>query len=255
MTGGAFDLPRGTIFRVDEVNVRFAPGPHPFVAGKEREIMRNWAAEKKERPALYDGEVALLSSLRWRDLRLVGAAHIVRYSAFLYWRRLRPVHDAEHCYVHAMPVSTDGALIAIRMAMGTISSGLAYFAAGSFEPEDFRAGRIDVEANMIREVREETGLEIAGNPVDPCFHALSLPQGTVLFRRVYLPGTANEIAVAIERYVRGSGDPHGEITGPVVIRSPDDLPEKLAPQMPALIDWHFSTPPRAAIRGAARRSG
>ena len=41
-------------------------------------------------------------------------------------------------------------------------AGRVYFAAGSFEPVDFRDGLVDVDFNMIREVREETGLDLSG---------------------------------------------------------------------------------------------
>ncbi|MCV0397007.1 MAG: NUDIX hydrolase [Rhizobiaceae bacterium] len=236
-----FDIPRGEVFRVDEVDVRLSATPHPFIAGRQEEIEANWLEEKRARPALFDGEVALLASLKLTGSRLEGTAHVVRYSAFLYWRGLRPVSSAEHCYAHAMPVSSEGALVAIRMSGHTVSAGLAYFASGSFEPTDFAGGRVDIGANMLREVREETGLNLDGLPTDRCFHALSLPQGTVIFRRVFMNEPANAIADRIRRFVSDKGDPEGEIAGPVVIRDPADLPDRLAPQMPALIDWHFRT--------------
>lgn len=96
-----FDLPRGSIFRVDAVDVRLAPGPHPFAVGRDSEIAANWEEEKAAKPALFDGEVALLASLCRRNGRLEGVAHLVRYATFLYWRQLRPAADAGHCY--AMP--------------------------------------------------------------------------------------------------------------------------------------------------------
>ena len=52
--------------------------------------------------------------------------------------------------------------MAIRMAAHTVNAGRVYFAAGSFEPSDFRDGLVDADGNMVREVREETGLDIAG---------------------------------------------------------------------------------------------
>lgn len=241
MTLMQFDIPRGRVFRVDEVNIRLSDAPHPFTIGRQAEIAANWTKEKWAKPSLFNGAVALLASLRHEGGRLDGIAHIVRYSAFLYWRRLRPMPTAEHCYAHAMPVSSDGALIAIRMSQGTVGAGLVYFAAGSFEPADFADGRVDVGANMVREVREETGLDLTGRPTDQCFHALSLPQGTVIFRRVFMSDPAEAIAERIRAFVRDDGDPEGEIEGPVIIRDPAERPDRLAPQMPALIDWHFRT--------------
>ncbi|MGO4831044.1 hypothetical protein AB4144_01905, partial [Rhizobiaceae sp. 2RAB30] len=59
---------------------------------------------------------------------------------FMHWRR-RPSNDsAQHAFAHAMLVSSDNALVAIRMGAHTASPGSVYFAAGSFEPKDFPGG-------------------------------------------------------------------------------------------------------------------
>jgi 8-oxo-dGTP pyrophosphatase MutT (NUDIX family) len=233
----SFDLPRDVIFPVSSVEVELVPGAHPFEDGRRDEIAENWAREKEANPGLFNGEVALLSKLAYRDGALLGRCHMVRYATFLYWRKLRPIDRAEHAYAHAMLVSSDNALVAIRMARGGPNAGLAYFAAGSFDPLDFPEGRADLDLNMRREVLEETGLDLDGLAHDPAFHALSKVTGTVLFRRYFLPDTADDIAERIRRHVASETDP--EIVGPVIIRRETDLPERLAPQMPGLIAWHF----------------
>jgi 8-oxo-dGTP pyrophosphatase MutT (NUDIX family) len=235
-----FDIPRGEIFRIDTLDVRLVPEPHPFLAGRAREVAERWAAEKAANPALFDGEVVLLSRLVYRDGCLEGVCHTVRYSEFLYWRSLRPVASAEHVYAHAVLVAADNALLAIRMAGHTFNAGLVYFAAGSFEPVDFPGGRLDSEFNMRREVMEETGLDLGLCRAEPAMLGLSLPNGTVFFRRYVADAPADELAAAISRHIRDGVD--DEIEAPVIIRSPEEAPDRLAPQMPALISWHFSTP-------------
>ncbi|MEO3385555.1 NUDIX hydrolase [Mesorhizobium sp. CAU 1741] len=236
----SFDLPADVVVPVRSVRVRLDPAPHPFVSEHQAAIADHWVEVQAGNPAVYDGEVALLSSLRFEDNDLVGRCHIVRYSAFLYWRKLRPVGGAGHAYTHAMLVSSDNALVLIRMAANTVNAGLVYCAAGSFEPADFREGMADLEYNMRREVLEETGLDIAGLRHEPYYHVLSKTTGTVLFRRYFHDLDADELARRIHEHVAGERDP--EIEGPVIVRDRGDLPDRLAPQMPALIDWHFSTP-------------
>ena len=90
-----------------------------------------------------------------------------------------------------------------------------YFAAGSFEPEDFPDGKVDLHFNMAREVLEETGLDIGAAPRDAGCHALATEQGTVIFRRYFLDADADEIAAA-SRFRRRRGRA-GDF-GPVVIR-------------------------------------
>ncbi|TJU95688.1 MAG: hypothetical protein E5Y12_25755 [Mesorhizobium sp.] len=233
-----FDLPRNVILPVDAVEVRLDPGPHPFALENADAIAENWQREIAANPALFDGTVVLLSQLAWRDKRLVGRCHAINYSTFMLWRQQRENTGAEHAYAHAMLVAGDNALVAIRMGPRTVSAGRVYFAAGSFEPIDFRDGLVDVDFNMIREVREETGLDLLAARRGVRYHALSMASGTVIFRRYHVTAPADEIARRISAFVAAEADP--EIEGPVIIRDAADLPEGLSPHMKPLIEWHFS---------------
>lgn len=235
------DIPREVMFPVERVEVMLDPSPHPFEASNGPAIDANWRREVAIQPALFDGSMALLSRLRYGNGRLEGRCHSVRYASFLYWRKLRPVADAAHAFAHAIPVTTDNALVAIRMGPRTVNSGSIYFAAGSFEPMDFPGGMVDVDSNMAREVAEEIGIDISGLPRDPIYHGWSNERGTVIVRRYRLPMTAAEAETAIRAFVASEADP--EIEGPVIIRSTHDLPDGLSPHMPALIAWHFDGPP------------
>ena len=234
----SFDLPRNVILPVDAIDVRLDPGPHPFALDNAEAIAENWRQEIAANPALFDGTVVLLSALAWRDRRLVGRCHAVSYSTFMLWRKQRANSGAEHAYGHAMLVAGDNALVAIRMGSHTVGAGSVYFAAGSFEPIDFRDGLVDVDFNMIREVREETGLDLSDARRGPHWHALSTTSGTVIFRRYHVEGTADEIARRITAFVAAEADP--EIEAPVIIRHATDLPHGLAPHMKPLVEWHFA---------------
>lgn len=233
----AFNIPRIRVVPVSEIDVRLAPGPHPFVVANAEAIEANWQREIAANPALFDGEVVLLSEIAYTDGRLVGFCHAVRYSAMLHWRRERP-KGAEHAYAYAALVSSDGALVAIRMGAHTANPGKVYFAAGSFEPMDFRDGRVDVDFNMEREVGEETGLTIADARKEDRYLLYSQNGTTVIFRRYFLTETAEEIAARIEAFVAQEAEP--EIDGPVIIRSVETLPDGVAPNMKAIVDWHFA---------------
>ncbi|TGQ42735.1 MULTISPECIES: hypothetical protein [unclassified Mesorhizobium] len=234
----SFDLPRNIILPVDAVDVRLDPGPHPFERDNAQAIADNWQRETAANPALFDGTVVLLSALSYRDNSLVGRCHAVRYSTFMLWRGNRQVAGAEHAYAHAMLVAGDNALVAIRMASHTVNPGRVYFAAGSLEPVDFRDGLVDVDFNMMREVREETGLDLSGAARGKRYYAMSTASGTVIFRRYHEPASADEVAQRISAFVATEAEP--EIEGPVIIRHAADLPDGLMPHMKPLIEWHFS---------------
>lgn len=233
-----FDIPSNLIVPVDVVDVRLDPEPHPFETANAAAIEENWRAETRANPSLFDGTVVLLSRLAYDCGRFEGRCHAVRYATFMHWRRERANTAAGHVFAHAMLVSRDNALVAIRMAANTVNAGRIYFAAGSFEPVDFADGAADVDFNMIREVAEETGLDISSVRRGERHYALSTERGTVLFRRYFLDENADQIARRIEVFVAGEMDP--EISGPVIIRSADDLPDGLMPHMKPLIEWHFA---------------
>lgn len=234
----SFDLPRNVILPVDTIDVRLDPGQHPFERDNADAIAANWRREVVANPALFDGTVVLLSALEYGQGRLSGRCHAVRYSTFMYWRTQRIGNGAEHAYAHAMLVSGDGALVAIRMGPRTVNAGRVYFAAGSFEPGDFRDGLVDVDFNMIREVREETGLDLGQAERGKRYYILSTDSGTVIFRRYRLESSADEIARKIDAFAAAEADP--EIDGAVVIRGEVDLPQGLMDHMKPLVAWHFS---------------
>lgn len=236
-----FDIPREAVFPVDSVDIRLDPGPHPFECENLEAIRANWEAERQANPTLYDGEVVLLSRLTYADGTLSGRCHVVRFATFMFWRRQRPVQAVAHTFAHPMLVTKDNALVAIRSAQHTVNAGLVYFAAGSFEPGDFRDGSIDLEYNMQREVTEETGLDISRLLRDRRFHALSRDEGTVIFRRYYFDCGAEELAAKIDAHARACAG--SEIDGAVVIGGGNDLPDRLAPHMHGLVEWHFANPP------------
>lgn len=235
----SFDLPRDTILPVDEIDVTLDPAPHPFERDNEAAIAANWLREKAAKPALFNGTMALLSELAYREGRLTGRCHAVNYATFLHWRNNRAIPGAGHAFAHPMLVSRDNALIAIRMGAHTVNAGRVYFAAGSFEPEDFPDGKVDMHANMAREVLEETGLHIDQARRGKRHYAMVTERGTVIFRRYWIDGDAEEIAARIRQFVAGDADP--EIEGPVIIRGPNDLPDGLMPHMSSLIEWHFGS--------------
>ncbi len=232
-----FDLPFGVVLPVDQIDVVLDPSPHPLERDNGPAIAENWRREIARKPALFDGTVVLLSQFGYDAGRLFGLCHAVRYSTFLYWRKDR-AETAVHAFAHPMLVSSDNALVAIRMAPHTVNAGRVYFAAGSFEPEDFPGGRVDAHGNMVREVLEETGIDISGLRRGDRHYALATERGTVIFRRYFLDEEADDVAARIRNFVAGESEP--EIEGPVVIRHASDLPPGLMSHMPPMIDWHFS---------------
>lgn len=236
-----FDLPRDEVVPVYSAEINLDPAQHPFELANAVDIDLNWAREKAANPALFNGEVMLLSALRYHDGELTGHCHMVRYATFLLWRRRQPIGSAEHAYTHAMPVTSDNALVLVRMAPHTANANRVYFAAGSFDPQDFRDGKADIDFNMIREVGEETGMDLRGRPRDAHYHLRSAAGATVIFRRYFIDEPASVIAERIRDFIAREEEP--EIVEPIIVRHPSELPENLALHIPAMVEWHFANQP------------
>jgi 8-oxo-dGTP pyrophosphatase MutT (NUDIX family) len=82
------------------------------------------------------------------------------YKAFLSWRDFGcPGAPLYNMFGMAALQAADGPFMLGLMSEGTSAAGRLYFPAGTPEPFDIDArGRIDFEANVRRELQEETGL-------------------------------------------------------------------------------------------------
>ena len=237
-----FDLPENQMVAVDDVSLRLDPSPLPFEEAHHQAIAAHWVIEKAAQPALFNGRLLMFSQLSLQHRVLEGRCHLADYATLLYWRSIRPHADVVHCFAHPALVSSDGALVAVRMGAHTANAGKVYFAAGSFEQDDLRDGVIDHVANMEREVMEETSLDLTRFGHEPDYHVLAMVTGTVIFRRYRLDMTADEAARAVEAHV--ADDPEPEIEGPVILRNAQAEPDGLLPHMQAFRDWHFANPMR-----------
>ncbi len=233
-------LRSGEIVSASAARLCVADGRHPYEVEHSAAIEANWRMEKARQPALFDGQVVLFERLLLENGRLAGCGRLVRFATFLHWRASGRRHGAHHAYANAIPVTRDNRLIAVEMAAHTANPGRIYFPSGSFDRDDVHAGRIDVAGNMIREVREETGLAFAGLACERTYSVLPLASGTVIAKRVLLEMTGDEAQARIERFVASQRQP--EIARPVVIDGPLAAGAPFADQMALLVDWHFANP-------------
>ncbi|WJH39905.1 NUDIX hydrolase [Aliirhizobium terrae] len=229
----------GRVFPASSAEIRVLDGPHPFCLSDSDEIAANWQREVTANPALFDGQMVFHRELRVIEGRIEGEGHVVPYSAFLWWRRKADRQGGVHLFCYPVLVSADGALIAVTMGNHTANPGQVYFAAGSLEPMDVVDGRCDMEANMRREVLEETGLDLLQCRSDAGFHAVRLGRTIALCKLYRFEATAEEIVASIEAHMQVAED--DEIAGAVIIRSADPSAYRYNAAMLPVIDWYFAT--------------
>lgn len=231
-------LAEGEVFPVSGVRLSIRPEDHPFAAAHRTAIAENWQQESAANPALFDGRMLLMSDLRLEGNVLVGEAHDTAYSAFLYWRRSPALQRGFHVFGFPVLLTADGALVAVEMSPHTANAGQVYCPAGSLEPADLVDGIVDVDANMRREVREETGITLSPHQADPQLYAFRLERRVTLFRVFRLEETADAVAAAIYRHMET--DHEQEISRPVLVRKGDEQSYPFNASMRPLLNWLFS---------------
>jgi len=122
------------------------------------------------------------------------------------------------------------------MSAHTANPGQVYCAAGSLDEDDIVDGYCDVEANMRREVLEETGFDLDRDAVaDAQLYAAHRDGRVVLYRLFRFSLTGEEMAQAI----RGRTDRDEEVEDAVVIRSADPRLHNYSQSMLPLLAWFF----------------
>ncbi|AFL52888.1 8-oxo-dGTP pyrophosphatase MutT (NUDIX family) [Sinorhizobium fredii] len=227
----------GTIFPVSEIDIEVSAEPHPFHLAEAERARESWQREIAANPHLFDGRMVLQRSVRIAEGRIVARAHIVPYSTFLWWRKTRE-SGAYHIFGMPMLLSSDGALIAIRMGPHTANAGRVYSPGGSLEPEDVVDGRCDVAGNIAREVKEETGISLSEAIAEPRWHAIHMDGTVTVFRVFRLAATADEVIARVAAHV--AADPHPEIDEALAIRGPEPTAHNYPEFIPPILKWLFT---------------
>lgn len=229
--------PEGQVFDVSSVRLRVVEGPHPWVQENEAAIESNWQREVAANPRLFNGRMVFQRELVFAQGHIEGRAHMVPFAAFLHWRRGGRGTGGHHLFAMPMIVSADGAVIAIRMAETTANPGRVYSPAGSLDAHDVRAGLCDLEGNMRRETREETGLDLGEMEADPVCRAVHVANSVAVFRVFRSPLDEAEFRARIMEHIAVDAEP--EISEMIGVRSPDPRAHDYAPFMLPALDWIF----------------
>lgn len=229
----------GRLFPVSGYDISVAEGPHPLYLQKRDEIEANWIEEHAANPALFNGEMLIHRDIRVdAEGQLIATGHLTPYATMLWWRKqpTRPI--AEHLFPIAVPITSDGAILAIEMSAKTANAGRVYCAAGSLDAHDIVDGKVDLDANMMREVMEETGIDLSTATPIGGYLGVRVFRAVTLFQAFLLPYDAEEACARVRHHMET--DHEQEIAGPVIIRDKSRDGRNYPAFMPPIIDRIFS---------------
>jgi 8-oxo-dGTP pyrophosphatase MutT (NUDIX family) len=114
-----------------------------------------------------------------------------------------------------------------RMGPHTATPGAIYFPAGTPEPADVNGGRVDLDANILRELAEETGLSEKDVAIDSSWTLVSEGPRIACMKILRSPLTAAELQKDFAAFSAREDMP--ELAGLVAVYSLRDLDEAHMP--------------------------
>ena len=164
--------PQHGLVDVARLDCRLSPYDWVFAGDQAARVDAHWAVQRQAKPALFDGRVLLAHAVDV-DTDLDGDTLRARYfetgfKSFLGWRDFGfPGAPVANCFAMAALRAADSTFLLGEMSGGTANAGKLYFPSGTPDSTDIvDDDRIDLEASIVRELEEETGLTPADVTMD-----------------------------------------------------------------------------------------
>jgi 8-oxo-dGTP pyrophosphatase MutT (NUDIX family) len=171
------------IIHIDRLALNFTPKPWPFADARRAEIDALFKEMRRDKPELFNGRVLLAYRHAIEDGVIRGDYLETDYASFTAWTRWGwPEAGVRDCFSAAAVVCADGAWLAGVMAPHTFNAGHIYFPCGTPDLSDIVDGKVDLDLSVQRELKEETGLDLAEFTAEPGWSAISDNSHIVLIK-------------------------------------------------------------------------
>ena len=162
-----------SVIHIDRLELSFVPQPWTYAVEKRGAIDEFFAVLQRKVPAVWNGRVLMLHSQSLADGVFRGAYLETDYASFAAWRAWgRPPAGVHDCFGAAAIVTADGAVLLGVMGEHTAQAGRVYFPCGTPDRNDIVDGRVDLDLSAQRELKEETGLDVAEFIAEPGWTAV-----------------------------------------------------------------------------------
>ena len=123
--------------------------------------------------AIWNGRVLLLHHQVLTDGVFRGEYLETDFASFAAWCHWgRPTAAVHDCFGAAAIRSADGAYLLGVMGAHTFNAGQIYFPCGTPDPVDIVNRKVDLGFSVRRELKEETGLDVAEFTAEPGWTAV-----------------------------------------------------------------------------------
>jgi len=228
MRTGNLPVDAFSIVPIERIDVGFVPRPWVFAEQRRDEIDAHFAALKGRNPALWNGRVLMLGDFTIADDVFRGACFEVDYASFLSWQDWNcPDPSVRDCFAMGPILSSDGAFLLGVMGSHTFNAGQIYFPCGTPDPNDIAAAQVDFAGSIAREVKEETGLDVAAFAAEPGWYTVLGGVVVAHMKLLRAHETASELRARILDHLAREAVP--ELADIRIVRGPADLDPMMPP--------------------------
>lgn len=227
------------VFPVDRLDLAFAPAPWRFADERRAQIDAYFAELQRQKPAIWNGRVLVLHRYEMREGVFRGAYLETDYASFSAWRRWQPAHAGVHdCFGAGAVIAADGAVLLGVMGAHTANAGWIYFPCGTPDPSDIIDGKVDLDWSVARELKEETGLDIAEVAQAPGWTTVIDGQLIVHIKTLRSPLAADALRARMLDHLAAEAEP--ELADIRIVRSPADVDPAMPGFVTTFLDAHFA---------------
>jgi 8-oxo-dGTP pyrophosphatase MutT (NUDIX family) len=210
-------LPREGVTRIDTCHLRARSIGWPYSDAHAEAIEAQWQEARKLNPRYFNGIVYLMDDVHIESGTLTASFLRSDFKSYLHWRRSEfPEAGVFDGFGTAFIRSSDGYVMLGLQRSGNVNSGRTYMPAGFVDENDVKPdGSIDITASVVREVREETGIDDNLLVKDPGLFVVRYGPHIAIAVPLHLTMTAKEFVAFVEQHNAVSEDPELEAIVPV----------------------------------------
>jgi 8-oxo-dGTP pyrophosphatase MutT (NUDIX family) len=188
---------------------------------------------------MWNGRVLILRRGEIANGVLSGAYSDVDFASFLAWRDWDfPDTSVRNCFPMAALRSSDGAFLLGVMGAHTANAGRIYFPSGTPDPNDIVGDAVDLEASVMRELTEETGLGELDVHAEAGWTAIVVGQRLALMKIVQANATADALVFRIRAFLSTQNEP--ELADMYIVRTLSDFRDAMPPFVTAFLASRLS---------------
>lgn len=224
----------GAVSRIMHCRFGVSAEPWAYAERHKEEISAHWQRTQAERPALFDGTIYLLRAFTLKGQTLSGTFVRTDFKSFLHWRECALEDESvREAFGSSAIRSSEGHLLLGRQRAGQLNVGLAYPPSGVIDARDVVGGSIDIDASIVRELDEETGLapadleHVPGYVLTVCGRYVSI---AIEWRSTL---AAEALRARILSYIRRQESP--ELADIVIVRSASQIGDCVVPPYTAAL--------------------